>query len=150
MESIIEVLSRMPAGHLAGSAALLAVALSAIIEISPIKVNPWSWIARKIGRAINGEVIEKVEKLEADLGKLRDTVDERAAKDARTRILRFGDECLHGDKHSKEHFDQILRDITDYEEYCDHHKDFKNNTAVLTIGSIKSIYQQRLRDHDFL
>ena len=147
---MIENIGELTAGQFAGSIALLVAGLSTIIEISPIKLNPWSWIARKIGRAINGEVLEKVESLEKDLGKLRDTVDERAAKDARTRILRFGDECLHGDKHSKEHFDQILRDITDYEDYCDNHKDFKNNTAVLTIGSIKSIYQQRLRDHDFL
>ena len=147
---MIETIGELTAGQLAGGIALLAAGLSTIIEISPIKVNPWSWIARKIGRAINGEVLEKVKDLETDLGKLKDAVDERAAKDARTRILRFGDECLHGDKHSKEHFDQILRDITDYEDYCDEHKDFKNNTAVLTIGSIKSIYKQRLRDHDFL
>ena len=121
-----------------------------LLQIAPIKIDPWSWIARIIGRAINGEVLAKVDQLEFRVNKLNDIMGERAAKDARTRILRFGDECLHGDRHSKEHFDQILRDITEYETYCDKHPDFKNNMAVLTIASIKSNYQERLRDHDFL
>lgn len=150
MEPIMADLGSMPAGQLAGSIALLAAALSTVIEISPIKLNPWSWLARKIGKAINGEVLDKVDQLEKRVDSLRDTVEERSAVDARTRILRFGDECLHGDRHSKEHFDQILRDITAYELYCNDHPNFKNNTAVLTIGSIKAIYKQRLRDHDFL
>lgn len=121
-----------------------------LLQIAPIKIDPWSWLARKIGRAINGEVLDKVDQLEKRVDNLKGFMDERAAKDARTRVLRFGDECLHGDKHSKEHYDQILRDITEYETYCDEHPGFQNNMAVLTIGSIKSNYQRRLADHDFL
>lgn len=121
-----------------------------LLQIAPIKINPWNWLARKIGRAINGEVLDKVDQLEKRIDGLKDDMDKRAAKDARTRILRFGDECLHGNLHSKEHYDQILRDITEYETYCDEHPNFANNMAVLTIGSIKSNYQRRLSDHDFL
>lgn len=121
-----------------------------LLQIAPIKIDPWSWLARRLGRAINGEVLDKVDQLEKRINGLKDDMDERAAKDARTRILRFGDECLHGDRHSKEHYDQILRDITEYETYCDDHPTFANNMAVLTIDSIKCNYQGRLRDHDFL
>ena len=135
---------------LTGKSALILVIVFSDVQVSPIKIHPWSWLARKIGRAINGEVLDKVDQLEKRVDKLKGAMDERAAKDARTRILRFGDECLHGDRHSKEHFDQILRDITEYETYCDEHPLFKNNMAVLTIDSIKSNYQGRLRDHDFL
>ena len=136
--------------ELAGKSALIAVVILSVVQVSPIKLTPWSWVARKIGRAINGEVLDKVDQIERRVDDLKDVMDERAAKDARTRILRFGDECLHGDRHSKEHYDQILRDITEYETYCDDHPNFANNMAVLTIGSIKSNYQGRLRDHDFL
>lgn len=135
---------------LTGKSALMLVIVFSVVQVSPIKIHPWTWLARIIGRAINGEVLDKVAQLEMRVDKLKGVMDERAAKDARTRILRFGDECLHGDRHSKEHFDQILRDITEYEMYCDKHPDFKNNMAVLTIASIKSSYQERLRDHDFL
>lgn len=147
---MIQALSELATLQNVGGTALLLGALATLIQISPIKINPWTWAARKIGRAINGEVLEKVKDLESQMNNLKDTVEERAAKDARTRILRFGDECLHGDRHSKEHFDEILRDITDYETYCDEHRNFKNNMAVLTIASIKSNYQERLRLHDFL
>lgn len=147
---MLEAINELTLGQLTGSIALLLAGLSTIVQISPLKINPWSWLGKQIGRAINGEVLNKVESMESELKDLRNTVDERAAKDARTRILRFGDECLHGEKHSKEHFDQILEDIKEYEDYCHDHHDFKNNKAVLTIGSIESIYQQRLQDHDFL
>ena len=145
-----EIISKMTTGQITGSLALLVLVASYFVEISPIKINPWGRVGKTIGRAINGELIEKVDALDKRVTSLKNSVDERAATDARTKILRFGDECLHGEKHSKEHFDQILRDITEYEQYCADHPDFKNNMAVLTIGSIKSIYQQRLRDHDFL
>ena len=147
---MIQTLSELATLQNVGGTALLLGVLATLVQISPIKINPWSWVAKRIGRAINGEVLEKVEQLETRVNNLKDTVEERAAKDARTRILRFGDECLHGDRHSKEHFDEILRDITDYETYCDEHRNFKNNMAVLTIASIKSNYQERLRQHDFL
>ena len=41
----------------------IVILLLTLVEITPIKINPWSWLGRKIGRAINGEVLEKVETL---------------------------------------------------------------------------------------
>ena len=40
----------------------ILLSLSAIIQISPIKINPWSYAAKIIGRAINSEMIEKIDK----------------------------------------------------------------------------------------
>ena len=53
-------------------------------------------------------------------------------------------------RHTKEHFDQILRDITSYERYCDDHPHFENNTTVLTSQRIKDIYEDCLAKADFL
>lgn len=147
---MVEIVKSMTAGEFCGWATVAVIVVSGIIEFTPIKINPWSAIARRMGKAMNSEVLAQVNALEKRVDTLNKNVEERAATDARTRILRFGDECLHGEKHSKEHFDQILRDITEYENYCSEHPEFKNNMAVLTIGSIKSIYQKRLADHDFL
>lgn len=121
-----------------------------IIQICPIKINPWSWLAKKLGRAINGEVIEKVDKLGADLQSLRTECDEREAVTCRTRILRFGDEILHDVHHTKEHFDQILLDVTQYELYCASHPVFRNNIAVATIERIKHIYKKCMDENSFL
>lgn len=146
----LELLNSLTAGHLAGGAALLFVTLASIIQVSPIKINPWTKLAKAVGRAINGEVLDKVDNLERKVSRIQDEADERDAKEARTRILRFGDECLHNVKHSKEHFDQIMRDIKAYEIYCEDHPHFENNQAVHTIKLINEIYHKRLIEHSFL
>lgn len=131
-----------------GGGALLI--LLTLIQIAPVKINPWSWLAKNIGKAINGEVVEKVDNLSTDIRNLRDECEEREATACRTRILRFGDEILHDVRHSKEHFDQILIDITAYENYCASHPDFRNNVAVATIKRINQVYARCIRDNDFL
>ena len=126
------------------------VAVPTLIQISPIKVDPWTWLARKVGRAINGELMEKFDRLESKVDQNQQIADERAAKDIRIRILRFGDEILHEREHSKEHFDQILQDITEYDAYCFEHPDFKNNMTHLTTRSIMETYSRLWEKHDFL
>lgn len=124
--------------------------LMTLVQIAPIKLNPWSWIGRVIGRAINGEVLEKVEELSKDVKKNKADDDEQWASLSRTHILRFGDELLHGCAHSKEHFDQVMRDISKYEEYCDAHPNYRNGVAHATIQQIRKTYQKCLDENDFL
>ena len=42
---------------------------SGLIEVVPIKLNPWSWLAKRLGRAANGEVLSKVEAVSVALDK---------------------------------------------------------------------------------
>ena len=124
--------------------------LMTLVQISPIKLNPWSWLGRCIGRAINGEVLEKVDALSEDVKKNKADDDEQWASLSRTHILRFGDELLHGVAHSKEHFDQVMRDISKYETYCDTHPNYLNGVAHATIQQIKKTYQECLDKNNFL
>lgn len=131
-----------------GGGALLI--LMTLIQIAPIKINPWSWLGKCIGRAINGEVLDKMETLSQDVKKNKADDDEQWASLSRSHILRFGDELLHGVAHSKEHFDQILLDISKYEKYCSEHKDYLNDVAHETIKRIKNTYQKCLEENNFL
>lgn len=126
------------------------VALMSLIQISPIKINPWTAIGRWIGRAINGELIEKVNNLERQLEVVEAKHDESEAKSARVRILRFGDELYQGKKHSKEHFDNILSDITEYDTYCREHPGFKNDRTKVTESVILKQYQECIEKRSFL
>ena len=128
----------------------LTVVLMTIIQITPIKINPWSWLGRCIGRAINGEVLEKLNALTNKVNELEAKDEEEWVTLSRTHILRFGDEILHGVKHSKEHFDQILVDIDRYIDYCDKHPGYKNEMANATIKLIRETYQKCMKQHDFL
>lgn len=124
--------------------------LMTIIQITPIKLNPWSRLGRLIGRAINGEVLSKVDNLSKELADHKAKSEERHATLCRAHILRFGDEVLHGVPHSKEGYDNILLDIDSYEEYCEKHPDYKNNVALATIKNIKRMYQKHLEEDSFL
>lgn len=128
----------------------IIILLTTIIQISPIKINPWSWIGRAIGRVINSEVLERVEKLSCSVKQIQEADDEQWASLRRIHILRFGDEILHGVSHTKEHFDQILLDISNYEKYCEMHPNYRNNVANETIKRIKQTYQDCLKKNNFL
>lgn len=126
------------------------VLLMTLIQITPIKINPWSWLGRAIGKAINGEVIDKVDALSNAVKQNKADDDEQWASLSRTHILRFGDEIRHEVVHSKEHFDQVLLDIKKYEKYCENHKDYENDVAHATIDLIRKKYNNRLEKNDFL
>lgn len=151
------------------------VALLSLVEVSKIKINPWSWIFGKIAEKLNGEVMKKldllneeiktlkadqkksnvdhcknIKKLESDIEDLREESKEREATNNRTRILEFGDELLHGVDYSKEHFDSVLMTISEYENYCDAHPHYMNHVAGSTIKYIKHAYQKRLESDSFL
>lgn len=124
--------------------------LMTLIQIAPIKINPWTAIGRAIGRAINHDVIEKVDNLDVEVKSIKAEMAENVAIDCRVRILRFGDEVLHGHKHTKDHFEEILKDIKKYELYCKEHPDFENNVTELTSMKIEECYKKCLDENSFL
>jgi hypothetical protein len=96
------------------------------------------------------ELIELLGVLKENIEKIESKSEERDGVTARVRILRFMDELLDGKKHSKDSFDQALTDITDYENYCNTHPNFKNNQTEATIDYINKVYRERLEKKDFL
>lgn len=77
--------------------------------------------------------------------KLRDKAD-----GARSRILRFADELRVGTPHSEEMFNQILDDITFYQDYCSTHPHYQNQKAISAIALISEDYDERLKTNSFL
>lgn len=92
----------------------------------------------------------KIDVMTNSVDKLQHSNDVGMALTWRYRILRFDDEIRHDEKHTKEHFDQILEDITDYERYCKENPDFPNDKAKLAIENIREIYLKCSREKTFL
>ena len=128
----------------------LLIILAGMIKIPKLELNIWNLIGRTIGRSINKEVLELVNILSKEVDTLKKDEELERARQARQRILRFNDEILFNKRHSKEHFDEILDDIDTYEEYCRTHEDYENNKAVLAITTIREVYKDCLKTHDFL
>lgn len=131
--------------------------LMTLVQISPIKINPWTAILKALGRAFNAEVIGMLNEVkaaqESNTARLNEHIrldDERNADERRTRILRFNNELIRKIPHTKEEFVDVFADIDDYERYCRDHPDYKNNRAKHAIANIGRVYDERLQKHDFL
>jgi len=145
-----------------GNLSILCFLALSLIEISPIKINPWSmlikWFARLLGISdLKTEIVQvrdRMDELEKKIDNMQISNDEKnqlkEALAARRRILRFNDELLQKVRHSKEMFDDILKDITDYDNYCREHPDFVNKKAVLSEQNVARAYQKCLEENDFL
>lgn len=133
------------------------VLLLTLVQISPIKINPWSALGRLIGKALNGDVLEKLSEIEGKVDALekRDAQqdaerEQDKALDARRRILQFADEIRRRDRHSEEHFNNVYEDIKFYSNYCRLHEDFENDRAKTSIKIIEETYEKCVRENDFL
>lgn len=142
----------------------VALGLPTLVQISPIKINPWSWIWnmlkwlwRGFCRSLNAEVLETLSEVMAEQEDTKkrlqnhiDLDDQREADKVRASILHFNNELLRDVPHTKEEFVEILSKIDWYNDFCDTHKDYKNSRAVHAITNIERVYDERLAKHDFL
>lgn len=136
--------------ELAGVLMALLAGVMTCVEVLPVQLNPWEWVFRQLGQAINGDICDELAGLRRQVESLGAELRRQQAESCQARIIRFGDELLHDALHSKEHFDQILLDISVYEQYCDANPQMANGVAALTIARIKQVYGDCLRERNFL
>lgn len=79
----------------------MVLVLLSLIEVSPIKINPWSRLAKIIGHALNAEVLEQQKQTQKKLEEHIQVDDERNANLLRTQILRFNDELIDDKHHTR-------------------------------------------------
>lgn len=147
----------MNMGEILGWSGGTLLLLMTVVQIAPIKVNPWSWLSKKIGRAINGEVLNEIADIKKEQRETHDKLekhiqddDERDASMHRQRILRFNTELMRGEDFTHECFNDMLLDIDEYERFCETHPGYKNNRAVMAIANIKRVYQDHEENGGFL
>lgn len=130
---------------------IFAVFLAAItlVQIAPIKLNPWSYIFGWLGKQLNKEVIDKIDEVEKRLDTHIKDSDEAELKARRTNILDFSSSVIRGVNYHKEKFDFMITECDNYEKYCKEN-DITNGVAIASIAEIRRIYAERLRDDDFL
>ena len=128
-----------------------------LLQIAPIKINPWGAIARAIGKAINGDILRNVDDLRKDVIEVRTDIselevvaDKREAARCRAEILSFNSELLHDIQHTEEHFNHILRAISIYSGLCDRYPDFENGIIAAAIDNIKRVHSKCMQQHKFL
>lgn len=129
------------------------------------------WLFGSIGAAVTGkkkitnqDISDSVQKLREESAEMKTAIIEikeearehneqnleERAKNNRSKILRFDDELRIGIKHSYEYFEDILRTVHEYEDYCDNHPKFKNRQAESAINHIQSAYDEAHEENSFI
>lgn len=114
--------------------------LSVVVEVAPIKINPWTVIFKYIGGIINRGVYKKLDAIEgatqrnaqaiedirADMESRFDTYDkqdkELQAIGMRNEIINFAENLKLGRIYSEKQFEYILDVISKYYIHCDTYK----------------------------
>ena len=110
--------------------ALLAIILS-LVEISPLKLNPWKWMKDFI-------------KVPARIDDIEKSFERYKAHRWRTEILHFADAVRKGQKFSKETWDDIIDSIDHYNAYCKSHEEFRNGKTTAAITFLNDVYAHAL------
>lgn len=133
-------------GQIAAAAAfLVALIASGTALIARMK----KWILAAVKEEIN-RLDEKIDEQGKKLDEMELKRDRYRADSARRNILNYNDELLRHISHSKESFDQCLRDIDAYEHYCSSDPDYQNNQALFAIQNIKRCYAKCIEESSFL
>ncbi len=115
---------------------------SIFIQITPIKVNPWSAIFKWIGKQLLGDTKKEI----SDLSKeVRDNEKDRI----RWEILDFANSCRNHRKHTKDEFVHILELDKKYRNLLKLTGD-ENGVFDIEIKYIKELFKERLEKNDFL
>lgn len=134
-----------------GVSAILSVlfVVSVVVQIAPIRINPWDKLLKWAGDRINHNVNQKIDTLEMKLDEHIATDTARRVDDIRNTILVFANECQRGIVHSKEQFRFIVSKCDAYEQHVEEHH-LKNGVITEATKLIKDTYQNHLKNDSFL
>lgn len=137
--TIYEMVTKMSGGELAGWAIVLLILLLSIVQISPLKLNPWDRIFSWIGQKVNG-------KMQSQLNALSAQVREMWINKHRQTLLIFARECRAGIEHSADEWINALNVAEEYERYCESNA-VTNGIVKADTAYIRELYLQLSREH---
>lgn len=145
---------------------IIFILSSGIIQISPIKINPYSKFVKWIGdvacastREDINKLFDKIDRVEVkqaetesklntsitilqtNLSNIEKVNKENEIKNIRRQILLFYEDLRSGEDKPLDSFHSILADIDEYKKYCEENPDFKNG---YTTNAVEIIRQKAL------
>lgn len=103
-----------------------------LIQISPLKLNPWDRILGWVGKRING--------------KLKQQVTDLWINSHRQTLLTFARECRAEMEHSADEWSYVLNVAEEYEAYCEKN-DIRNGIVKAETMYIQNLYQDLCRQN---
>ena len=122
---------------------------SVLIQITPIKLNPWSAIFKWLGKALNSDLTTKVDELSSTVTTLKNDQKENEKDRIRWEILEFANSCRDNRKHTKDEFQHIITLNDKYRKLLAETND-KNGVFDAEYQYISDLYKERQIKNDFL
>lgn len=120
-----------------------------LIEVVPIKINPWHALFKWIGKAINGDLQTQVTEIRREVTDLKKDCELKNADDMRWEILNFVNTCRQGTLHSKDEWRHVMDQLAKYEDYTEA-KGISNGVIEEDSKYLRELYHDRNSDNDFI
>ena len=128
--------------------AWLAV-FSIVVEVAPIKINPWTKLLKGIGNRMNADIIRRLDEVEDQLAKQDAKIDNNEKDRIRYEILDFARTCRQHDEHTTEEFDHIFEQYDKYEVILSKLEQ-PNGKITQAMRFISGIYQTVCEKNNFV
>lgn len=144
-----------PFESLGSSLLFLAILFCTVVQVSPIKINPWDKLLGWIGDRFNSGMNKRIDALDKRVGQMEANLDEhiqigkdKDLKNQRRYIINFVNEGINGIRHSKESFEDAIKACDFYEEYITKNN-IQNGVISSSIRAIRLKYEEHLLANDF-
>ena len=146
----------MSIGEIIAAAGGAIALVSTFVEVSKIKINPWSslfkWIGSKMMEDVKTE-IKEIKDEQKELAKKQEELKRQRAIDAadaiKAEIFKFYNECQKGQRHSEAEFNHIIQQNKKYEDLIEETGE-ENGVYTAEYKYILTIYQKCQLEKDFL
>lgn len=130
--------------------------LGTFVEVSKIKINPWSSLFKWIGKKMNEEVMEEIKDLkksDEEICKKQAEIERQQAIDTadtiKAEVFSFYNECKRGLKHSEAEFNHIAQQNKKYLAIIEVTKE-PNGVYEAEYEYIMEIFKEAMAKNDFL
>lgn len=123
--------------------------LLSVVQVSPIKINPWSALLQWFGNEMNKDIKEDLKAIHKEIDDMRHESDENEARRLRANILDFANSCRNDRKHTKDEFENISRDYDDYMTIIKRRK-LKNGFVEAEYEYIREVFHHCQQENNFL
>jgi len=127
----------------------IVIIVSIFIQITPVKINPWSALFKWIGKTITGNACSKIDGLIDKVEKIEKDVKTNEKDRIRWEILDFANSCRNNRKHTRDEFQHIVALNDKYKRLLQETND-TNGVFEVEYNYIQDLYAERLEKNDFL
>ena len=119
-----------------------------LIEVAPIKINPWRSLLKWVGKAINGDIQAQIAEIKTEVKELKEDCELKNVDDMRWEILNFVNTCRRGTEHSKDEWRHVMTQLAKYEDYTER-KGISNGVIEEDSRYLRELYHKHNTKNDF-